>query len=421
MSSALGQRRPEFDELDISSTAFWAMPPRKRDERFAELRRDKPVSFHAPPEGGLIPPTEGFWAVVRHADVRHVSRNPELFCSGQGVSFEDVPIEVAEATGAFLPTDAPRHTRLRGLVSDAFTPRRVRLVAEQIEQHAADIVAEVLAAGECDLVSQVSMRLPLWTISEMIGVPEDQRAEMHDAANIIGGVADPEIVPEGDESFMVLLTGMSRLQTIAREMQSDRRSQPRDDLMTALVEAQVDGELLTADEICAFFVLLAFAGNDTTRNTISHSVLAFAENPEQWDLLRSDIDTHLPSAVEEMIRWASPVTQFRRTATRETQIAGQPIAQGDRVVIFYSSANRDDTVFEDPWNFDITRRPNEHLGFGGGGPHFCMGAGIARTQLRALFGQLAQRVERFETGRPDYLTSNFVNAVKRLPCRFVTA
>jgi cytochrome P450 len=261
------------------------------------------------------------------------------------------------------------------------------------------------------------MRLPLWTISEMVGVPEDRREEMYLAANILVGLADEEFVDQDSDPLTVLMGGIATLHQLAHELQADRRSNPKDDLMTALVEAEVEGGALTEGEIASFVSLLAVAGNDTTRNTIAHAVKAFSDFPEQWDLLRSDPAAYIDSAVEEMIRWASPVHLFRRTATEDTVIGSQEIAQGDRVVMFYGSANRDEDVFADPWAFDITRRPNEHVAFGGGGPHFCMGAIIARTQIKAIFEEFVTKVERFEAGELDLITGNLIHNVRALPCK----
>lgn len=405
------------DSLDVSGIELWSLSPRERDEVFARLRREAPVSWQRPPDGGLLPATQGYWAIVRHADIRHVSRHPELFCSGQGISFDDVPAELAEMSAAFIVMDAPQHTRMRGLVNHAFTPRRVRTIQQQIEAQAVAIVAAAVRLDDIEVVRDISIRLPLWTISEMLGVPPERRDDLYDAANIMVGTADEEFVAEGEDPLVVLFGGVTALHQLAHELQAARKAEPGDDLMSALVAAEVDGDVLTENEIAAFLVLLAVAGNDTTRNTISHSIKAFSDHPEQWDLLRSDPDAYLGTAVEEMIRWASPVLTFRRTATQDTELNGTLIREGERVVLFYASANRDDDVFTDPWSFDITRRPNEHVGFGGGGPHFCLGALIARTQLRAIFSEFIKHVERFDAGEIDYVTGNLINNIRRLPCR----
>ena len=410
-----------FDAVDISSTGFWRLPIRERDRSFEELRRRPTISFHAPVASGGDPDGPGFWAAARHADIVHVSRHADEFCSGKGVGFSDIPEEYNEPFGSFLMTDGDRHNQLRRLVSRAFTPRQIAAIDEQIRNQARTLVAATLEHESCELVGTLSSRLPLWTISEMLGVPAERRDELHDAANLMVSTQDPEFIVEGEDSLGQVLMAAITLSTLGSELAAERRSDPRDDLFTALVQAEVEGEQLNDQEIGAFTVLLGVAGNDTTRNSISHGIVAFAENPDQWDRLRSDPEALLPAAVEEILRWASPVQTFRRTATCDTRIGDQPIAEGDRVVLFYPSGNRDDAVFDDPWRFDITRTPNDHIAFGGGGPHFCLGANLARTQLRAVFGELARSVERFDVSEVGYLAGAFVNGIKRLDCRFTLA
>jgi cytochrome P450 len=406
-----------YDPVDISSLAFWSAPAEERDDSFAQLRRHRPVSFHPLPEGGLVPGDGGFWAVVRHADVVYASRHPDLFCSGQGVTFDDLPREMNEAFASFLVMDAPRHTVVRRLISQPFTPRRVAALGEQIGQQAAAIVREAVETGGGDAVELLAMRLPLWTISEMVGIPIEHRDRVYRAANAMVGTNDPEFAM--DDAMTLRVGAAIELTSIAADLAAARRAQPGNDLMTALVTAEVDGQRLSDEEIGAFFVLLGVAGNDTTRNSISHGLHAFAQRPDQWALVRDDPDQHLASAVEEILRWATPVMDFRRTVTQDVELGGQQLRAGDKVALFYTSANRDETVFENPWTFDVTRTPNDHVAFGGGGPHHCLGANLARQQLRAVFGELAHRVARFETDAPDYLIGNFVHGIKRLPCTFI--
>lgn len=408
-------------DVDISSTTFWEQPHRIRDEAFAALRGTPGLTFHRPIELGSDPDAPGFWAAVRHEDIRYVSRHPALFCSGRGVGFSDIPAEYNEPFGSFLMTDAPRHTQLRGLISRAFTPRRVRTIEDQIHAYATVAVAEAVELGACELVDTLSMKVPLQTISEMLGVPGDRREELWDAANTLVNAQNPERMADEDDPFTAILGSAILLSTLGSEIAAQRRNDPRDDLLTSLVEAEVDGERLTDQEIGAFVVLLGVAGNDTTRNTISHGVAAFAEHPDQWDLLRSDPELHLPGAVEEIIRWSSPVLTFRRTATEDTHIGDQAVAEGDHVVMFYASGNRDERVFDDPWSFDITRHPNDHVAFGGGGPHFCLGANLARAQLRSVFGELAGRVTGFDAGAPKLLTNAFVHGIEAMDVGFLSA
>lgn len=419
------EKRP-YDPLDISTQEFWAQPPDAREERFAELRRERPLSWHPPAETDLLPDPDapGFWALVTHADIQAVSRDAETFASGQqygGVMLEDVPEDMLEAAHSILAMDAPRHHRQRKVISSVFTPRRVRQIEEQIAEQARLIVDDLLAGdGSADFVTAVAARLPMWTISQMIGIPPERRQEVADAANAMVGWNDPDYIGDGDP-MAVLLNGLMTLHTASFELSALRRESPADDLMTALVQAEVDGDALTDEEIAAFFVLLCVAGNDTTRQTSSHAILALDRNPDQKRLLTEEFDDRIKPAVEEFVRWASPVLTFRRTATRDTEIRGQRIAEGERVVLFYHSGNRDEAVFTDPHVFDITRAENPHVGFGGGGPHFCLGHHLAKTQLRALFHQLLTRVPDLSVGEPEFLTGNFINGIKRLPVTFGTA
>lgn len=406
------------EPVDISSTEFWNRPMRERGPAFAALRALPMLSFHRPIELGSTH-GPGFWAVTTQDDVRYVSRHADLFCSGRGIGFSDIPSEYNEPFGSFLMTDAPRHTYLRGLISRAFTPRRIRQIEDQIQRQAHTIVTDAVALGSCELVTDLSMRLPLWTISEMLGVPDERRTELREAANLMVGASDPEVVADLDDPFTAILTAGITLSMLGSDIAAQRRTDPRDDLITGLVQAEIDGQRLTDEEIGAFVVLLGVAGNDTTRNSISHAVMAFAHNPDQWALLRSDPDRHLPTAVEEIVRWATPVLTFRRTATQDTHIGDRAIAEGDWVVMFYESANRDERAFDDPWRFDVTRQPNEHVAFGGGGPHHCLGANLARAQLRSVFRELAMVVDSFEVGEPKLLPSAFVNGVQSVDCTFV--
>jgi cytochrome P450 len=408
------------DPVDISSQAFWAQPPDVREESFAALRRDRPLSWHAPAETELLPNPDdpGFWALVTHADIVAVSKDAETFASGQqygGVMLEDAPEDVLEAAHSILAMDAPRHRTQRKVIASVFTPKRTKQIEDQIANQARLIVDDLLASsGEVDFVTAVSARLPMWTISEMIGIPEERRQEVADAANAMVGWNDPDYIGEGDP-MGVLLNGLMTLHTASFELSEARREQPADDLMTALVRAEVDGESLTDEEIAAFFVLLCVAGNDTTRQTASHAVLALDRHPSQKALLAEDFENRIDAAVEEFVRWATPVLTFRRTATRDTEIRGQRIAEGEKVVMFYMSGNRDADAFDAPEQFDVARDKNPHVGFGGGGPHFCLGSHLARTQLRSLFGELLSRAPDLSVGEPEWLAGNFINGIKRLP------
>ena len=406
--------------VDLSARAFWERPAEEREVDFARLRREAPISWQGPPESVLIEPDEttgGYWALVRHADIREVSRDPERFCSGKGVMFDDAPEEMLEASQSFLAMDAPRHTKIRGLVSAAFTPRQVARVEDQIRGHARRIVDELAERGPCDFVEHAAARLPMMTIWSMMGVPEGDHRRLTAAADSLVSWNDEEFTA-GEEPLELMFNGVMELTAAALELAETRRSQPDDSLMSALVEADIDGERLTDAEISAFFVLLAVAGNDTTRHTTSHALLALTRFPGERALLAEELDGRIASAVEEFVRWATPVMTFRRTATEDTELLGQPVAAGDKVVLFYTSANRDEDAFDDPASFRILREPNRHVGFGGGGPHYCLGAALARKQLAAIFEELLTRLPDIEAGEPEYLVGNFIHGIKRMPCSF---
>ncbi|HUA10673.1 MAG TPA: cytochrome P450 [Solirubrobacteraceae bacterium] len=404
----------------LGSLAFWGLPAPERDELFAALRRDEPLSRHDPPEDILGLPESSrphYWAVVRYEDIRAISRDPATFRSGDGVQFGDAPRELLEASQSFLAMDTPRHTKLRGLVSAAFTPRQVARIEDNIRVNARRIVEDAAPTGGGDFVELIAKRLPLVTISDMIGVPEGDRERVVRAADVLVSVADPEFF--GDSSPLEMLgQALWTLTEFATALAEHRERNPADDLMSALVHAEVDGERLTHAEIAAFFVLLSVAGNDTTRHTTSHAMRALTLNPEQRALLAADPDARMGAAVEEFVRWATPVLTFRRTTTRAVGLHGEHLAAGERLVLFYHSGNRDERAFERPWEFDISREPNRHLGFGGGGPHYCLGASLARTQLRSIFAELLRLVPDIEAGEPELLRSAFIHGVKRMDVTF---
>jgi cytochrome P450 len=413
-------RDTDLPNADLGSLEFWGQTAEERDRYFAHLRRDAPISRHEPPEDLLGMPEQSrtsYWAVVRYHDIRTVSRDPATYRSGAGVQFADAPPEMLEASQSFLAMDAPRHTKLRGLVSAAFTPRQVKRIEDGIRANAKRIVEEAAPTGGGDFVELIARRLPLQTISDMLGVPEHDRERVVQAADELITASDPEYSGERPP-LEILGSALFTLTTYANEMAAHRERHPGDDLMTALVQAEVEGDRLTHAEIGAFLVLLSVAGNDTTRHTTSHAMRALTLNPDQRELLLDDPDARLPDAVEEFVRWASPVMTFRRTTTREVELHGQTLPEGEKIVMFYHSGNRDEDAFENPWTFDITRSPNRHLGFGGGGPHYCMGASLARTQLHAIFREMLRVIPDIEVGEPELLRSAFIHGVKRMPCTF---
>ena len=406
----------DYHPDSISDLSFWAATAEEREKTFRKLRAEAPISWHPPIQGALIPPeNDGVWAVTSHELITYVSKNPQLFCSGQGFQMEEVPEDVNEAAGSFLGMDAPRHGTIRKLVSAAFTPKQIQKMNDQIENQAVRIVDGLLANPEGDFVEQVSKRLPMWTIYEMMGLDDEERRlqAAHHADGMVSW-AD-EDVAAGREPGEVLNDALVGLLMMGMELAEERRADPREDLMTNLVNAEVDGRKLTDEEIGSFFVLLSVAGNDTTRNSISVGARTFQQFPDQKALLMEDFDGRIAGAIEELVRWVSPVMTFRRTATQDTELGGQLVREGEWVAMIYSSGNRDEKVFDDPHTFDILRRQNPHVGFGGGGPHFCMGNFVAKKQLRAIFNQLLFRAPNLQLGEPEYLVGNFVRAVKRMP------
>ncbi|WP_145013847.1 cytochrome P450 [Mycobacterium marseillense] len=407
--------RPPFDPVSISPLSFWGLTAEQRECSYKILRDERPVSWHPPIEGSLtMPEIDGVWAVTRHEDISYVSMHPENFCSGQGVMIESVPAEIREASLSFLAMDGRKHSTLRRLISSVFTPRQVANIQGQVNAQAAAIVEDMLATKNGDFVEQVSKRLPMWTIYEMIGLPTELR---DDAARHAAGMSSSydASVASGREPSQVLEESLTGLLTAGLELAAQRRAHPQTDLMSVLVQAELDGRRLTDEELGAFFVLLSVAGNDTTRHTTTLAAIALQQFPQQRALLANDFDAHIGSAVEEFVRWATPVMTFRRTATHDTVLRGQQIREGDWVVMMYSSGNRDERIFPKPNTFDIQRRPNPHIGYGGGGPHYCMGAFVAKMQLNAIFRELILRAPNLRVGEPHYLVGNFIRAVKSLP------
>jgi cytochrome P450 len=409
-----------YDPIDLSSRAFWSTTAAEREKSFAELRAQRPITWQPPVEDSLMhdPSDPGHWAVTRHADIVAVSRDSDTFLSGRGVLFENVPEELLEASQSFLAMDAPRHTLIRKVVHAAFTPRQVRRIEDSINANAKAIVSELREAGSgADFVEHCAKELPLRTLSDMVGIPEGDRAQVAEAADAMVSLGDPVFL-NGRNPLEVLVGSQMYLHQVAGALAADRREHPGDDLISSLVQAEVDGDRLTDFEVAAFFVLLAVAGNDTTRQTTSHAAKALTDFGDQRAWLASDFDDRIGSAVEEFVRWATPVMTFRRTAAVDCRVGDQDVSAGDKVVMFYSSGNFDDTAFDGPEHFDLSRKPNPHLGFGGGGRHFCLGAHVARAQLRAVFGELLTQLPEFQAGDPSYLAGNFIHGIRAMPVSF---
>jgi cytochrome P450 len=417
IASAAGSTHP-YHRDDISAPEFWDQDFQTRDKTFAELRATDGLTWH-PPVSSIFPHTEtGYWAVTRHADIKHVSQNSDVFISSEGIAIDPMPAELQRATTFFLTMDPPEHTRYRRLISAAFTPRQVRRIEEQIRGNAKEIVDELLAklraGGEVDFVAECAAKLPMRTISDMIGIEPADRASIAAAAEALSSASDDEYASLEDRA-MHMMSQFGVLTNAGIELAQRRREDPREDLMTNIVQAEVDGHRLSDAEVGAFLVLLSVAGNDTTKQTTTHAFKALIEHPDQRAWLLADFDDRINLAVDELVRWATPVLSFARHAATDTELAGTQIAAGEKLALFYGSANRDAAVFDRPGEFDITRTTNPHFGFGGGGTHFCLGSQLARMELRQLFFELLTRLPEVTVGEPELLHSMFIHGVKRLP------
>ena len=385
---------------------------------FTELRREAPVYWHEGdpsfegPQGGAGP----FWCVTGYDDVVTVNRDNATFSSSEKLVFMWDPDEanLEHQRLLMLNMDPPLHTRYRRLINKGFTPRMVSELESTMRKRTLDIVDRVADRGECDFVVDVASELPLQVIADLMGVPQDDRHKLFDWSNQMIGAEDPEygITEE------ITQDASMQLYAFANTLAAQRRADPKDDLISVLTQSEVDGEMLSEIELDLFFLLLTVAGNETTRNLISHGMVALLEHPEELEKVRAN-RALLPGAVEEMLRWASPVMHFRRTATRDVELSGQKIKAGDKVVIWYISANRDEKAFKDPFTFDVERSPNEHVAFGGGGPHFCLGANLARMEIQVMFDVVLDRLDDIEmTAPPARLRSNFINGLKHVPLTF---
>ncbi|HET9732052.1 MAG TPA: cytochrome P450 [Acidimicrobiales bacterium] len=409
------------EPLSIGDPEFWRRPLQDRMVDFAALREEHgpfiPVELP-----GLFGDPVPFHAVVGHAELVEISKQPDVFCSGQGsISIQDMPAEALEFFGSFITMDDPRHARLRRIVGRSFTPRRLEQVIESVDSICTELIDGICEKGEIDFVTEISAPFPLLVICDMMGIPRSDFRTVLDATNIILGAGDPEMLG-GREPMSAMFEAGTMLTGLMTELAEKRRANPTDDLTSALVQANADGESLTNEELGPFFILLAVAGNDTTRTATSLGMHFLGEHPDQRRTWQGDIAGASTTAVEEIVRYASPVTFMRRTATRTTTVGGKTFKEGDRVVLFYGAANRDPEVFDEPDTFDVRRDPNPHVGFGGPGPHFCLGAHLARRELGIAFRQLLTRLPDIEpAGPPVFLEANtipLVGGVKHLPVAF---
>ncbi|MEU4691651.1 cytochrome P450 [Actinoplanes sp. NPDC023714] len=381
---------------------------------FAEARAHTPVCWVPQERGSAGFDDDGYWAVTRHADVMTVSRDSDTYSSWENTAIvrfgADMTRDRLEMQRyILLNMDPPQHTQHRAIVSRGFTPRAINGLRDALQERASRIVST--ARDEGDFVNEIACELPLQAIAELLGVPQEDRHDVFNWSNAMIGQDDPEFSDGSDP-----IEPATSLLGYAMTMAEDRQTCPRDDIVTTLVNAEIDGSHLSTDEFGFFVLMLAVAGNETTRNAISHGMLAFLSHPEQWELYRQ---TRPRTAVDEVVRWGSPINSFQRTATKDTVLGGQPIRAGQRVAMFYGSANYDEDVFTEPSVFDITRSPNPHLGFGGSGAHFCLGANLARLEIDLIFNAIADQMPGIAlAGPPSRLRSGWINGIKHLPVRY---
>ncbi len=408
-------------ENRLIDPSFWHQPLADRMLEFAEIRElgpFVPIEYHNPMAGI----DERFYAVTRYDEVVEISRRPRDFCSGKGaVSIPDMPEQMLEFFGSFINMDDPRHARQRGIVSRLFTPKQLQGVLDSVETICSEVIDGFCEQGEVDLVKALSEPYPLLVICDMMGIPRSQFQTVLDATNVILGGGDPEYMGDGDP-MATLLGAALELIGIMNELAEERKKNPVDDLTSRLVHNEVGEDMLAPEEIGSFFILLAVAGNDTTRTAISHGMNLLGQHPDQRRIWQNDIDGVTDTAVEEIVRMASPVTFMRRTATGDHTVSGHRFSEGDKVVMFYGAANRDPREFPDPERFDVSRDPNNHVGFGGPGPHFCLGAHLARREVSVAFRQIFARLPDIEVvGDAVPLNSAgipLVGGIKHLPVRF---
>lgn len=408
--------------IDLDDLSWWTRPANERDAAFAWLRANEPRPYCPERDTQGNPRGGGFWALTRYDDIREVSRRAGDFCSGQGTLIFDQSQAMLEYRSSVITMDDPEHTRVRKIVSRGFTPRSLERVRADVDQQSRAILDSVRERGACDFVTEVAALLPLRIVNDMMGVPRSHERRIFDLTNIIMGASDPEYVPDQSPRAVgsAIYAASDELAALLAELANDRINNPRDDVITALVAARNEDNL-SPQELAAFFILLITAGNETTRNAIAHGMHALTLFPDQRALWLADPQTNTKAAVEEIVRWASPVLHMRRTVTRDGVMLGdQVFERGDKVVLWYRSGNQDEDYFERGTEFDITRKQIAHLGFGAPGPHYCLGANLARLELSIFFLKLFSTLPDIRTvGEPDYLRANFVHGIKHLQVEYM--
>ncbi len=403
-------------DLDIDLWDHDSFQRQEHHELLARLRETDP-GIHWIDEGENGP---GYWAITRLAHLKEVNRQADIFSSHDGGTQmheldRDSPMTQAMNDGLMIELDAPKHTRFRRIVSRGFTPRMIHLLEDYLQNRTDSIIDRVSEQGHAEFVEQLSAELPLQAIAEMVGIPLEDRSKIFDWTNRMIGGNDPDVSVDPDDAT----NAATELFMYSRALQTERRGQPADDIITTLLSADIDGEMLTEDEFDMFFLLLSVAGNETTRNSITRGMMAFFDFPDQWEKYKTDPARYEDTMVEEVVRWASPVMHFRRQCMQDYELNGVRMKAGDKVVMWHVAANRDPRAFDDPWRFDIERSPNDHIGFGGGGPHFCLGANLARMEIKLVFREIAKRLPDIHLdGEISYLRSNFIGGVKKLPVAF---
>ncbi|MFT3854036.1 MAG: cytochrome P450 [Ilumatobacteraceae bacterium] len=378
-------------------------------EQYRWLRDNAPVYWHPEPDG------PGFWAVTKYEDIRTMSRQPKLFSSyARGVMMAESDDDTLAAQRQMMLTmDPPQHDRFKLLVSRGFTPRNAQALAGRIDDLAREIVDDVIERGECDLVHDVTGRLPSGLIAELMGMPRADGERLYELTEIMHTTDDAVAPPEVKAAAIGEMLGYGQM------VAERKRAEPADDIATTLINAVVDGDRLTDAEFQWFFLLLVNAGGDTTRNLLAAGIQLLFDHPDQRARLMADLDGLLPTAIEEMLRYSTPVVNFRRTAMADTELRGTKIAAGDKLMMFYGAANRDEDVFADPDVFDVGRNPNPHVAFGGGGPHLCLGLHVARIEIASMLRELLTRLpDLAPAGEPEVLASNFIAGVRTMPVRF---
>jgi cytochrome P450 len=404
----------DLDAEHLADSAFWSASPEHRERVFAELRRHHPVRWYPPRRSGFDRACTEFWALTRYDDIWHASRTPAVFCSGVTIDIEEMPDELGEFYPSMINLDAPEHARLRRLVASGFTPKQIEAQEPRLRAIAAAIIDDVLDrfgdGTEFDVVAELAARLPLRAICGMLGVPEPDHGLMLEWTNLAVSPDDPAVGVAG------AARAFRQIADYAVELGRQRLERPADDVTTALMQAEVDGERLTTKEFANFFILLLSAGNETTRNAITHGLRLLTAHPDQRRIWFDDFDRHAATALEEIVRCEPLISNMCRVLTQDVELHGVTLHAGEKVALWYPSANRDETVFDRPERFDV-RRPvhPQQVGYGAGGPHFCLGANLARREMTVMFDEIRRRVPRLAvTGEPERVLSMALNSVRCL-------